>query len=732
MISFHRTAFIVLFCLSIAAPLTAQEGNLNIPGKEPVEIKADRLDYLRESDRFIGDGSVEVTRGTFRLNADHAEMDNARKHVSARGEVRVRDGENTLTADSAEYDVNTGEGTLENGTLFAGEQNLLVTADRIEKLPEDRYRVNGAVLTTCHFDPGEAPLWQIRARRANVRVEEYLTARDVTFEIKGVPVFYTPFFLMPVKTARQTGLLVPSLGYNTRDGFRVEEDLFWAIAPNQDATFSMDYRSTRGIGGDVEYRYKLSRDSWGTVRTRYFHDRSDNVERWQGDSKDQLTIKPDLVARVNLKLVNEPSQFRALSDVTGERIQNSLVSDFILFRRWDNHFLYLSSRYTRDLAESSGTDREPVQQYPEIGYRVPPHPLFGSPFYAELEATGTNFWVANEDPAQSLVRAVRLDVFPRLSARINLSGLVLTPRVGWRGTWYSNGTDGNSSVGRSLMVADAGANLRIRKNLLDGPDGRLIHYVEPALRYEYVPHDDQSNLPKYDAVDELPEKNLVTYSVTNRLVGLWKKGEEPAVTRREWIRVKATQSYDITEYRRNEPGRIARPYSNLRGEATVRPLDRVWIDFDGFFNLYEPMTVRIDTDLKTRPLSYLFLSVGQRYTRLNTVLPIGDALNPVSQNDQLFWYSGASPLIRFYTGTVRVNLPIGLLMAWRAYYDDAAHEFAEVDYGLQYDGGCWAAAFSFIDRPDRNQFTFLITLKAAGSTPTRALNDLFKADKTEL
>jgi LPS-assembly protein len=725
-ISFQRTAFFLLLGLSIGSPLLAQEGNLKIPGKKRVEIQADHLDYLREEDRFVADGSVVVTRGPFRLTADHAEMDNARNHLTARGRVRLEEGGNIVTAETAEYDLNTGEGTLEHGTLFVAEQQLSVSAERIEKLPEDRYRVSEAVLTTCRFEPGEAPLWRFRARRADVRVEHYLTARDVTFRIKDVPVFYTPYFLMPVKTTRQTGLLVPSLGYNTREGFKLKEDLFWAIARNQDATFSADYRSSRGVGGEVEYRYKTSRDSWGEIRTRYFHDRTDDVERWRGEAKNQLTLRPDLVAKLDLRLVNEPTQFRALSDVTARRIQNALESNFILSRRWDNHFLYLSARYTRDLAEPPATSRIPVQRYPEIGYRLLPHPLFGTPFYAELEATGTNFYVADEDPASGLVRAVRLDAFPRLGARINLLGLVLTPRVGWRGTWYSDGATGNSSAERSLMVADAGAILRLFNNWRDGPGGRLTHYVESSAYYEYVPKVDQSDLPRFDAVDQILPKNVVTYSMTNRWVGLRRRDGDQAVTRREWIVVRVTQSYDIREKRRNEPGRIVRPFSNLRGEATVRPAERAWVDFDGFFNLYTSETVMIDTDLKTRPVPFVLLAAGQRYTRMGTVLPIGDALNPVSQTADVFWYTESSPLIRFYTGSARVDLPIGLRLAARVYFDDVEHEIAEADYGFQYDGGCWAAAASFIDRPDRNQVTFLLTLKAAGESESRAMLDLFK------
>ncbi|HLB95111.1 MAG TPA: hypothetical protein VJK28_02940 [Nitrospiria bacterium] len=83
-------------------------------------------------------------------------------------------------------------------------------------------------------------------------------------------------------------------------------------------------------------------------------------------------------------------------------------------------------------------------------------------------------------------------------------------------------------------------------------------------------------------------------------------------------------------------------------------------------------------------------------------------------------------MIRFYTGYLRLDFPFGLSLASRAYYDAEGRDFAEIGYGLQYDDTCWALAISYVDFPEKNQFTFLITIKTAGSSKSKAFVDLFK------
>jgi LPS-assembly protein len=721
----------VLLVFHIITPLLwAQEVVPFAPGSEPVEIIADQLEYLKDEDRFVAQGSVKIIQGDLEFTSDHAELDNKSRWLTAHGEVDLYDGESHLRGDRLKFNLDTKEGVLHQGTLFVEKEHFYLESEKIEKLTDDRYRFQEGSVTTCDFKVGQCPVWQIRARRSRMKLDGYLVARDVVFKIKGVPVFYLPYFVMPVKTTRQTGFLIPRIGYNTDEGFKINQDFYWAITPSQDATFSLDYRSSRGIGGGLEYRYQLDRESGGILMARIFDDRTEDTQQLEGEMQHRQVFSQDLRAHLSVHLVNDVDQFRELSEVTGDRVKNSLESNFIVFRRWDKQYLYLLARHTRDLMPDNNLtlEREAVQKLPEIGYRLSAYSLGGLPFYLELEATGTSFWPEEEAKDLELIRAQRFDILPRIVGRFNLKGWVITPRIGWRETWYSRGLDDDSLVRRSLGLFDVGTHLKLSKGFVNSPDGKLTylrHSVEPALFYEYSPTVDQDDLPKFDAVDEMPDKNLLTFSLTNRLVGYLRDEDKTGAMRWEVVMLKVTQSYDIHEKRKENDQEHARPFSNVRGEVTVRPHVATELEVDSFYNVYERQIVRINTDLKTQLSPYVLLSVGQRLTREGTTLPIGDVLNPLSQSNETFWYTeNDSPMIRFFTGFVRVDFPFGLSLANRTYYDAEVEEFAEVDYELRYDGQCWGMIVSYIDLPEENQFSFMITLKAASPTQSKSFMGL--------
>jgi len=101
-------------------------------------------------------------------------------------------------------------------------------------------------------------------------------------------------------------------------------------------------------------------------------------------------------------------------------------------------------------------------------------------------------------------------------------------------------------------------------------------------------------------------------------------------------------------------------------------------------------------------------------------------LDPTSPSEPIFWYTRPAPLLRFLTGESRIELPGNITLAGRAYYDLAARAFAEIDYGLQYIGQCWAFSVAYRDLPDRNQFSFMITLRPSEMSGAKSLIN-FKA-----
>ena len=87
----------------------------------------------------------------------------------------------------------------------------------IEKLDETRYRVDSAVFTTCESDD-DTPPWSFKIRKAMIEEGGYGKFHSTTLKVQGIPVFYLPYVVWPIKRERSPGLLMPGFGYSQLRG----------------------------------------------------------------------------------------------------------------------------------------------------------------------------------------------------------------------------------------------------------------------------------------------------------------------------------------------------------------------------------------------------------------------------------------------------------------------------------------------------------------------------------
>ena len=208
--------------------------------KIPVTVTADKLDYDRANDIYVAEGNVKIEQHDIKIKADKIVLNNRTGDALAEGNVYLQDRTDFLQAEKLQFNVNTRAGIIYNGNLFIKEGNYHMKGEKIERLSETKYRVRKGTFTTC--DEGG---WYLKAREINVDMDRYATAKGVSFNMTGLPVIYTPYLLFPVR--RQSGLLIPEVGYSSSDGFLMKNALFWAISDHKDMTLYSDYRHKLAI-----------------------------------------------------------------------------------------------------------------------------------------------------------------------------------------------------------------------------------------------------------------------------------------------------------------------------------------------------------------------------------------------------------------------------------------------------------------------------------------------------
>ena len=437
----------MLILLLLALPATAKA--LMDKTEQPVawHISAAKGTHDYERGLYIADGAVVIKGGTTRLEADHLEFNSTTNDAMARGHVLLISGEDTVTCEALAINLATEVGTIYDGTIFVQANNFYIRGQKITKTGKDSYIAQQASLTSCNT---ETPDWKISAKNVRVTIGGYGVARHATFYTGNIPALYTPLLGFPVKTRRQTGLLIPEYTLSDRKGFELNLPLFLAINRASDATLYADYMEKRGTKLGLEYRYILDRQSRGTLRFDYLDDQkiddgtnatSDysysttpdrtNTDRYWFRMKHDQTLPMGWKAKLDLDVVSDADYLHEFKDgYTGfTNTQNSFNDNFgrslddyddttrtnqlNLNRTWDAYSLNVDVDWYDDVeARQLNKDDTTLQTLPAVTLNTVRQKINRSDLYFDLDAGYKNFF--RQDTTSALVNGQRTDIHPSL------------------------------------------------------------------------------------------------------------------------------------------------------------------------------------------------------------------------------------------------------------------------------------------------------------------------------
>lgn len=285
----------VLAAALAASPAWAQRtvpgATLHLPPEPPlnktapVYYQADSATYNRDTGIVTLAGHVEIWQDQRILRADKVTYDRNTGVAAARGHVVLLDpvGQ-VMFADYAELSQGMKNGVLSNIRAQLAENGKLAAngARRIDGRINDFSRVIYSTCNVCKSDPSAPLKWDIRARSAVQDLDDKrVEYSDAVIDVLGVPVMYFPYFTMPDPSAkRQSGFLVPSLGFTKYLGAFVQEPYYWAVDKSTDATFSplLAYKDNNGPGMSLQLRHAFN-DGTVTINTDFAY----SQQSLQGD-----------------------------------------------------------------------------------------------------------------------------------------------------------------------------------------------------------------------------------------------------------------------------------------------------------------------------------------------------------------------------------------------------------------------------------------------------------------
>jgi len=691
-------------------------------------ISALKVTFDNKRDLYIAQDDVVITGGKTRLEADYVEFSNKTKDAFAQGNVLLISGEDSIACNAMNINLTTEIGTINNGTIFIQEDNFYIHGENIRKTGKFSYSMDKGSITSC---AGEFPDWKISGKNVNVTVEGYGTANHAVLWAKKVPALYSPFLVFPVHTKRQTGLLFPRVTSSDRKGFEYEQPLFIAMSKNTDATVYVDYMADRGTKLGTEFRYVLDNKTKGsmfldvledekiddgTINTKNYSFESTpqrtNTDRYWFRMKHNQDLPKGFTGKLDIDIVSDEDYLLEFKDgFTGyddtkdyfdKKIGRSLDEyDDTTRKNWLNinkswstyTFNVDALWYDNVAARQQDIDDTTLQTLPGIEFNASKQQIGPSKFFYSLDTEFRSFY--RKDTTLTLVNGQRADIYPKVFLPVKVGNFFnFEPWAGVRETIYHTNdfTDinGNSDSLRTRLLYDIGADLSTKLIKIYNPNNALAdkikHELTPKLEYEFTPNIIQNDLPSFDGLDRIEEKNFLTWSLTNYFIsresGLTPKGEEK-LTYREFAYIKLYQSYDIRKENDNE----SRPFSDITFDSEFSP--------HNFFLL--------DLDLSWSPYANNFstLNIG------NTIRDNrGDALRTeyrFKENESESLYS-----------KIDISLTDELMAYCSIEKNLKDDKTVETKAGVTITKSCWTFNLYYSDSRDEQSITFLINLHGIG------------------
>ena len=658
------------------------------------DIEADKMEFNAAGD-VEAEGNVEILQGERVIRAPAIRYRAADSTVSVPGVVELEDPQLRLSGEGAHVG-SQGDAEFTRTEFELRARDGHGSADRLRVDRGGELDLHGVRYTTC---PNPNPDWELKVGQLRIDAQAREgSASNARLEVRGIPVFYTPYISFPVGDARKTGLLFPNGGNSSRSGTALSVPWYWNIAPNYDATFTPTWYSNRGIDLGAEFRFLTVRHR-GTLKGNYLpddrtppsdsgapndaqaHDRSLIALQTQSDFTEHLRVT------THATRVSDNSYFE---DFGGAELSSTIVlpQTLHLQYRTDNWLLEARAHDYQVIDKQAdpqipAADR-PYTMLPELGaHGYFPNRLWG--LTAALDAQFAAFRRDNDNvPAgEQDYNGQRLDIKPELRWPLRSASAYLEPAIAWRYTTYRLSEErtpiADRSPSRSLPIFSIDGGMVFERS---SGGGERLQTLEPRILYLYIPYREQGSLPIFDTAR--PDLNLIQLFRTNRYVGADRVGDTNqiayGVTSR-LLNAASGQQYlaaTLGQIVRYAVPRVTLPdetpgiyeRSDIIGELALTAY-RHWTAQAGLqWNPNQRRAERAEFSFQYRPEIGSVINVGYRYRHADSSTSVYEGLKQT-------YGSIAWPVASNFSAYARV--------VYSLQDDVAIEQFA----GLEYRSCCW-------------------------------------------
>lgn len=736
----------------------------NTVGKEEVITftDSDDIQVSEDNSQIVLGGKAQVRRPDAIVKGDTIRYNRETGDVQVIGNARMRQNGTLITAPGLKFNVNTKSGRVQS-PVYRVSNGGRGHADYADIVDDNHMRFGNAVYSACQCDE---KFWYIDAEQVDVYDDENEgVARNGGLYIKGVPVFWSPYFTFPVKREKKTGWLFPTFSSTSKSGFGFSVPYFINLAPNYDLTLTPQVYSKRGVMLGSEFRYLMPSYS-GQLSTTYMpKDRKLDDKRWSVNWAHRQNLGRvagfDFGLNVGIHGVSDVDYYRHFDTIAVNQADRTYLSKsasitFSGYDYWSGYLLWQKYQGLHDFSSDSAENFHYYYQYerePEFMVRGQRYDWYG--FDVSTQNTITRFtYPTNRGLEKGRYANGHLNPdgeryvsYSQISYPIVRAGWYFTPKAGlhlshYNTNWYKKyGANGffahdgsqHDSLSRAVPIlsVDTGMTFERETTLFGKP---RLQTLEPRLYYVYIPYRYQDNLPVYDT--SLAQFNMGTAFSENKYVGGWDRINDAnqitlGLTSR-WLDVESGKERMVAQVAQRfyiERPKVALPdervgldnRSELLGNLSVAVTDKLNTEVGVQYDSYRREIAQGYGSIRWFPKRLASFSLTYRYQR-----------DPFyyDENNNLYAYQQKGR----NTVSVAAQWPLtkNLYAVGRHDYSIKEKRSTQSIVGVEYKGDCcWTGRVVFqryaVSREKTNTSLFfqleLSGLGAVGSDPLGLLRD---------
>lgn len=754
-----------------------------VTGSFDSRFSAGQVEYLKESTTIHGTQGVSIAREGMQLRADELLYNTETQQVTIPEDLVLSFPSGELIASSGEFALESETGVFNDAYLSLSEGGgYRVAAKEIAKIGENEFELDYAEFTTCQCADGSVP-WTIGCSEASIEREGYAQLKNFVFRAGDVPLFYSPYAIIPVKTRRSAGLLFPTFGYSNQHGFQYRQPIFAPVDETFDFTFTpfVETRTRAGSIFDAEKIFSTRHSLSGRLIYSNESQRGDNLrgtnitdifdptfdtdrfggfyrQYWQTE---QDVLLPSAVV-VDAHLVSDDLFLRELADDDiGERGARVLTSRAVL-RTSAGSWLYgdLSTEYNQSIRE----DQDFVlQRLPELdltaseSFRPFGFNPYGLKVKTDLGFQGVSFY------REEGIDGNRYNLNPSMRVPYHYKNYLNGDmQVQGHLTSYQINTDLDPLSGaeaedgeREVFLFRHRLSTALERVYDVPPDNpavtltslgsqnqrfslsRIKHTIEPEVNYLYIPFTGQDELPFFDSFDRIRNRNNMSMGLRSRILGRFSPrfagGEQiPELTPRLEHMPSLLDNEGVSFFDHDSLfGQSQAGYQIQRGE--IRELVNVSLLQNFDVNEY-----RDDKDPLRTPWSDLSFNLGVYPTpnfgfSFNSNIDYEDsefssyAMGTHLRDDRgdivRARYTFIDNIISQVEGNLEFVLTDRLKLAGYGRYDELEGEIIEAATALRIESGCdcWHVDLGYAEtiNPDNQRVLLTFSLKGLGDITQR-------------